>query len=90
MFPASVTYDHHYPILDPVLKWPKKVINVSGFRICDWPIKNGYCVSPTRFNQKKKRLIGTKAFSPKRLLFRERDFRALRISGFLINVSLLC
>lgn len=40
--------------------------------------------------KKKKRLIGTKAFSPKRLLFRERDFRALRISAFPINVYLLC
>lgn len=91
MFPASVAYDQHYPILDPVLKWPKKVVNVSRYRICDWPIKNGYCVSPTKFNKKKKkRLIGTKAFSPKRLLFRERDFRALRISAFPINVYLLC
>ena len=40
--------------------------------------------------KKEKRFIGTKAFSPKRPLFRERDFRALRISGFPINVYLLC
>lgn len=55
MFPASVAYDQHYPILDPVLKWPKKVVNVSRYRICDWPIKNGYCVSPTKFNKKKRK-----------------------------------
>ena len=71
MFPASVTYDRHYLVLHPVLKWPKKVVNVSRYRTCDWPVKNGYCVILTRFNKKKKkRLIGTKAFSPKRLLFR--------------------
>lgn len=46
-------------------------------RTCSWPVKNCYCVSPARFNRKNKtKLTGTKAFSPKRALFRDTEFQS--------------